>query len=57
MKTKPCKYCGTPVTGPFYGYPTICDSDECNEEDRQAAIEQEEQAYFDAVDDGFARYM
>ena len=56
MKTKPCKYCGVPVAGNFYGYPAICDSDECNEEDRQCEIETQENARWAAEDDDYSLY-
>ena len=54
---KRCKYCGDLVSGPFFGYPAICDSNECNEEDRQNEIAIQEQARFDAEEDQYSRYM
>lgn len=57
VKTKKCRWCGASVTGRFFGYPAVCDSDECNEEDRQHEIAIAEQAEDDAREDDYARYM
>ncbi len=56
-KQKRCKYCGEPVLGRTFGYTPICDSNECNEEDRQTEIEIQEQARWAAIDDDYSRYM
>ena len=54
-KMKPCRYCGEMTTW-VPGYPPICDSPECNEEDRQAEIERNEMAREAAEQDGYSRY-
>lgn len=56
-KPKRCKYCGEPVYGKTFGYPPICDSAECDEEDRQNEIAMRDQARWDAEDDDYNRYM
>jgi hypothetical protein len=54
-KMKRCKYCGT-MTTVVAGYPPICDSPECNEEDRQTEIERDEMAREAAAADNYSRY-
>lgn len=56
MKTRRCRYCGTPTEVPYMGCTPVCDSDECNEEDRQAEIERDEMAREAAFEDGFSLY-
>jgi hypothetical protein len=55
QKMKRCRYCGT-MTTVVPGYPPLCDSDECNKEDRETEIERNEQAREAAFEDGFNRY-
>lgn len=55
MELKKCKYCGE-LTTPVRGYDTICDSAECNEEDRQQEIWRAEEAREAAFEDGFSLY-
>ncbi len=57
MKTKPCTYCGTPVTGNFYGCTVVCDSPECDKEDQECEQQMQEDAKWDAIEDGYSRYM
>ncbi len=56
-KPKKCFYCGEPVVGRTFGCTPICDSNECNEEDRQREIEMQENAEEAAREDGYTRYM
>jgi hypothetical protein len=55
MKQAKCRYCGT-LTNIIAGYPPLCDSQECNEEDRQAEIERNEMAQEAAREDGYSLY-
>ena len=53
---KKCFYCGKPVIGQTYGWDPICDSAECNEEDRQREIDIQEEAEQAAREDNYSMY-
>ncbi len=55
-KQKKCFYCGEPVFGRTFGYTPICDSHECNEEDRQREIDIQANAEEAAREDDYSLY-